>query len=166
MFQPTKTGWRFADQRLWKPGLCAALFTTYFKVGLINLKHVLWTVLSCMYFGPGSGFKFSPINAIALFDPHHIQYIPTIIFDNRYSNMNYILVLTLLLDLILMVKMEPNVGNCLRKDEIDVLEKEGKCASASLQEADGSKQLRWERCLETLAKKLDQRCDGLGVSKV
>ena len=80
--------------------------------------------------------------------------------------MNYILVLTLLLDLLLMVKMEPNVDNCLRKDEIDVLEKEGKCASASLQEADGSKQLRWERCLETLAKKLDQRCDGLGVSKV
>ena len=87
-------------------------------------------------------------------------------FLTSYSNMKYILVLTLLLYLILMVMMEPNVGNCLRKDEIDVLEEEGKCASSNLQDADGSKQLQWERCLEKLAKKLDQRCDGLGVSKV
>ena len=43
------------------------------------------------------------------------------------------------------------------------LEKEGKCASIK---EEGSKQLQWEQCIKHLAKNLDKKCHGYGISKV
>ena len=53
--------------------------------------------------------------------------------------------------------------SCIKENEIKILKKEGRCATISHR---GSKQLQWESCMKKLSKTLDQRCHGLGVSKV
>ena len=57
-----------------------------------------------------------------------------------------------------------NVNNFLSYSSLLKLsEEEGKCASIK---EEGSKQLQWEQCIKHLAKNLDKKCHGYGISKV